>query len=107
VAPPRLRHHSSPLREQIGSAIGHINPWPDGAFAKVAWQQVEPDEKGGVRTGAFIQVAEQQTLPPLRRKEEFAGRMLLCLFFQALAFDGSHREGYFSLLGGANPLRRK
>jgi hypothetical protein len=33
-----------------------INPWPDGAtFAKVAWQQ-QPDEKGLVRTGAFVQV---------------------------------------------------
>jgi Haem-binding domain/Cytochrome P460 len=37
-------------------AEGHINPWPDGtAFAKVAWQQ-QPDGKGTVHTGAFIQV---------------------------------------------------
>ena len=37
-------------------AEGHINPWPNGtAFAKVAWQQ-QPDGKGTVHTGAFIQV---------------------------------------------------
>jgi hypothetical protein len=34
----------------------HINPWPDGtAFAKVAWAQ-QPDGKGNVQTGAFVQV---------------------------------------------------
>jgi Haem-binding domain/Cytochrome P460 len=34
-----------------------INPWPDGtAFAKVAWQQTQPDEQGVVRPGAFVQV---------------------------------------------------
>jgi hypothetical protein len=34
-----------------------INPWPDGAaFAKVAWQQSQPDEQGVVRPGAFVQV---------------------------------------------------
>jgi Haem-binding domain/Cytochrome P460 len=37
-------------------AEGHINPWPDGTeFAKVAWLQ-QPDDKGVVHTGAFIQV---------------------------------------------------
>jgi hypothetical protein len=37
-------------------AEGHINPWPDGtAFAKVAWLQ-QPDGKGVVHTGAFVQV---------------------------------------------------
>ena len=37
-------------------ADGHINPWPDGtAFAKVAWLQ-QPDGKGAVHTGAFVQV---------------------------------------------------
>jgi hypothetical protein len=37
-------------------ADGHINPWPDGtAFAKVAWLQ-QPDGKGVVHTGAFVQV---------------------------------------------------
>lgn len=37
-------------------ADGHINPWPDGtAFAKVAWLQ-QPDDKGVVHTGAFVQV---------------------------------------------------
>ena len=37
-------------------ADGHINPWPDGtAFAKVAWLQ-QPDGKGMVHTGAFVQV---------------------------------------------------
>jgi mono/diheme cytochrome c family protein len=37
-------------------AEGHINPWPDGTeFAKVAWQQ-QPDDKGVVHTGAFVQV---------------------------------------------------
>lgn len=35
---------------------GHINPWPDGTmFAKVAWLQ-QPDDKGSVHTGAFVQV---------------------------------------------------
>jgi Haem-binding domain/Cytochrome P460 len=38
-------------------AENHINPWPDGtAFAKVAWFQSQPDEKGVVKTGAFLQV---------------------------------------------------
>ena len=38
-------------------AENHINPWPDGtAFAKVAWFQSQPDEKGVVKTGAFQQV---------------------------------------------------
>jgi hypothetical protein len=40
-------------------AIGEnrINPWPDGtAFAKVAWFQSQPDDKGVVKTGAFQQV---------------------------------------------------
>lgn len=33
-----------------------INPWPDGAaFAKVAWLQ-QPDARGVVHTGAFVQV---------------------------------------------------
>jgi hypothetical protein len=37
-------------------AEGHINPWPDGTeFAKVAWLQ-QPDGKGVVHTGAFVQV---------------------------------------------------
>jgi Haem-binding domain/Cytochrome P460 len=37
-------------------ADGHINPWPDGtAFAKVAWLQ-QPDGKGLIHTGAFVQV---------------------------------------------------
>ncbi len=51
------------MREILGNEIAlkaiaenHINPWPDGtAFAKVAWQQ-QPDDKGFVHTGAFIQV---------------------------------------------------
>ena len=38
-------------------AEGHINPWPDGSsFAKVAWQQAQPDDQGVVKTGAFVQV---------------------------------------------------
>ncbi len=57
----RFDNHT--MREILGNDIAvkaiaehHINPWPDGtAFAKVAWQQ-QPDGKGMVRTGAFIQV---------------------------------------------------
>lgn len=38
-------------------AENRINPWPDrAAFAKVAWLQAQPDEKGVVKTGAFVQV---------------------------------------------------
>jgi hypothetical protein len=38
-------------------AENHINPWPDGTvFAKVAWFQAQPDDKGVVKTGAFQQV---------------------------------------------------
>jgi hypothetical protein len=37
-------------------AENHINPWPDGTvFAKVAWKQ-QPDGKGTVHTGEFVQV---------------------------------------------------
>jgi hypothetical protein len=51
------------MREILGNDVAikaiaehHINPWPDGtAFAKVAWAQ-QPDGKGAVQTGAFIQV---------------------------------------------------
>jgi hypothetical protein len=51
------------MREILGNDVavkaiadGHINPWPDGtAFAKVAWSQ-QPDDKGQIHTGAFIQV---------------------------------------------------
>jgi Haem-binding domain/Cytochrome P460 len=58
----RFDNHT--MREILGNDVavkaiadGHINPWPDGAaFAKVAWQQAAPDEKGVVKTGAFIQV---------------------------------------------------
>lgn len=57
----RFDNHT--MREILGNDIAvkaiaehHINPWPDGtAFAKVAWQQ-QPDGKGIVRTGAFVQV---------------------------------------------------
>ena len=52
------------MREILGNDIAvkaiaekHINSWPDGTvFAKVAWQQAAPDDKGVVKTGAFIQV---------------------------------------------------
>ncbi len=52
------------MREILGNDIAvkaiaehNINPWPDGtAFAKVAWQQTQPDDKGIVKTGAFYQV---------------------------------------------------
>lgn len=38
-------------------AEGRMNPWPDGTeFAKVAWFQAQPDDKGVVKTGAFQQV---------------------------------------------------
>jgi len=51
------------MREILGNDVAvkaiaenHISPWPDGtAFAKVAWQQ-QPDDKGVVHTGGFIQV---------------------------------------------------
>jgi hypothetical protein len=37
-------------------AEDHINPWPDGtAFAKVTWLE-QPDDKGFIQTGAFLQV---------------------------------------------------
>ncbi len=57
------RFDNRTMREILGNDIAikaiaenHINPWPDGtAFAKVAWFQ-QPDEKGLVKTGAFIQV---------------------------------------------------
>ena len=46
----RFDNHT--MREILGNDVavkaiadGHINPWPDGtAFAKVAWQQSQPDE---------------------------------------------------------------
>jgi mono/diheme cytochrome c family protein len=52
------------MREILGNEVAvkaiaenHINPWPDGTkFAKVAWVQTPPDDKGEVRTGAFYQV---------------------------------------------------
>ena len=57
----RFDNHT--MREILGNDIAvkaiaenHIDPWPDGtAFAKVAWFQ-QPDGKGLVRTGAFLQV---------------------------------------------------
>jgi hypothetical protein len=57
----RFDNHT--MREILGNDIAvkaiaehHINPWPDGtAFAKVAWKQ-QPDGKGTVHTGAFVQV---------------------------------------------------
>jgi len=58
------RFDNNSMREVLGNDVaikaiaeGHINPWPDGTmFAKVAWQQAQPDEKGVAKTGAFIQV---------------------------------------------------
>jgi hypothetical protein len=58
----RFDNHT--LREVLGNDVAvkaiaenHINPWPDGTmFAKVAWAQSQPDEKGVVKTGAFVQV---------------------------------------------------
>jgi hypothetical protein len=58
----RFDNHT--MREILGNDVAikaiaenHINPWPDGtAFAKVAWQQSEPDAQGVVKTGAFVQV---------------------------------------------------
>jgi hypothetical protein len=57
------RYDNHTVREILGNDVavkaiadGHINPWPDGtAFAKVAWSQ-QPDDKGQIHTGAFIQV---------------------------------------------------
>lgn len=57
------RFDNNTLREILGNDIAikaiaenHINPWPDGtAFAKVAWHE-QPDGKGDIRTGAFLQV---------------------------------------------------
>jgi len=57
------RFDNGTMREVLGNDIAvqaiaenNINPWPDGtAFAKVAWHQ-QPDDKGIVRTGAFVQV---------------------------------------------------
>jgi hypothetical protein len=58
----RVDNHT--IRQILGNDVAvkaiagnHINPWPDGtAFAKVAWMQTSPDEKGVVKTGAFYQV---------------------------------------------------
>jgi hypothetical protein len=58
----RFDNHT--LREILGNDVAvkaiaenHINPWPDGTmFAKVAWAQSQPDQKGVVKTGAFVQV---------------------------------------------------
>jgi Haem-binding domain/Cytochrome P460 len=58
----RFDNHT--MREILGNDVavkaiadGHINPWPDGtSFAKVAWQEAQPDAQGVVKTGAFIQV---------------------------------------------------
>ena len=58
----RLDNHT--IRVILGNDVAvkaiaenHINSWPDGtAFAKVAWLQPPPDEKGVVKTGAFYQV---------------------------------------------------
>jgi Haem-binding domain/Cytochrome P460 len=58
------RFDNKTMREILGNDVaikaiaeGHINPWPDGtAFAKVAWQQSQPDAQGVVKTGAFVQV---------------------------------------------------
>jgi hypothetical protein len=57
----RFDNHT--MREILGNDVAvkaiaenHINPWPDGtAFAKVTWAQTQPDEKGVVKTGAFVQ----------------------------------------------------
>jgi hypothetical protein len=58
------RFDNKTMREILGNDVAikaiaenHINPWPDGtAFAKVAWQQSQPDAQGVVKTGAFVQV---------------------------------------------------
>jgi hypothetical protein len=58
----RFDNHT--MREILGNDVAikaiaenHINPWPDGTvFAKVAWQQAQPDNQGVVKTGKFIQV---------------------------------------------------
>ena len=58
------RWDNGTMREILGNEIAieaiaenRINPWPNGtAFAKVAWLQTPPDDKGVVRTGAFKQV---------------------------------------------------
>jgi hypothetical protein len=58
------RFDNKTMREILGNDIAvkaiaknRINPWPDGtAFAKVAWQQSQPDAQGVVKTGAFVQV---------------------------------------------------
>jgi hypothetical protein len=57
----RFDNHT--IREVLGNDVAvkaiaedHINPWPDGtAFAKIAWHQ-QVDDKGLIRTGAFLQV---------------------------------------------------
>jgi Haem-binding domain/Cytochrome P460 len=57
----RFDNHT--MRQILGNDVAvkaiaenHINPWPDGtAFAKVTWAQTQPDEKGVVKTGAFVQ----------------------------------------------------
>ena len=58
----RVDNHT--IRQILGNDVAvkaiaenHINPWPDGtAFAKIAWMQTPPDEKGVVKAGAFYQV---------------------------------------------------
>jgi hypothetical protein len=58
----RFDNHT--MREILGNDVAikaiaenHINPWPDGTvFAKVAWQQAQPDNQGVAKTGKFIQV---------------------------------------------------
>lgn len=57
------RFDNNTMREILGNDVAikaiaehHINPWPDGAaFAKVAWH-TQPDGKGHIATGAFVQV---------------------------------------------------
>jgi hypothetical protein len=57
------RFDNKSIRAILGNDIAlqavagnHINPWPEGTtFAKVAWAQ-QPDGKGSVQTGAFVQV---------------------------------------------------
>jgi hypothetical protein len=58
----RFDNHT--MREILGNDVAikaiaenHINPWPDGTvFAKVAWQQTQPDDQGVAKTGKFVQV---------------------------------------------------
>jgi Haem-binding domain/Cytochrome P460 len=58
------RFDNKTMREILGNDIAvkaiaenRINPWPDGtAFAKIAWQQAQPDNQGVAKTGKFIQV---------------------------------------------------